>query len=95
MSTTPDDQRWTELVRVIENLSAQVHAFADAGGRESDRVTGLEGTTRQIQAAVPGLTHRQGSGAAPSGERYESNSLVGKNVVPEGHQSHELQRVEP
>lgn len=69
---------------MIDNLSAQVHALADAGGRESERVTGLEGPRRQIQEAVTGLAQRQGSGAPPGGERRESGAFVGKNVVLEG-----------
>lgn len=71
-------------MRVIENLSAQAHALADASGRESERVTGLEGITRQIEEALAGLAQRQGSGAAPGGERHKSHSLVGKSMVPEG-----------
>lgn len=83
--TAPDEQRGLELAGVIENLSSQVHALADAGGRESERAAVLASTTRQIQAAVAGSAPRQGTGAAQGGERHESNPLFGKtNVAPEG-----------
>lgn len=82
--TAPDDQRWLELARVIEDLSRQVHALADTRGRSSMRVGGLEKTTCKIQEAVAGLAQWQGTGANHCGEREESNPLVGKHVVPEG-----------
>lgn len=85
MATTAgaaDDERWQQLARVIENLSGQVHQLADAGGRESERVTTLEQTARQIQETVAGFAQRQGTGAGPGGDRLESNSLVGKMLSP-------------
>lgn len=86
MSTTPtlDGQKWRELARVIEVLSAQVQSLTDTGNRETERVTGLEQVTRQVQEAFANLAHRQGTGAQNGGERHEYNALVGKIVVPEG-----------
>lgn len=78
-----DEARWLELARVIESRSVQVESLAHTGGCESERVTWLENTTRQIQTTVAGLAQRHKSGAGPGGERHESNSLVGKKVVPE------------
>lgn len=48
----PDDRRWIELARVIDNLIGQVQALVDTGGHEAERMTGLEQATRQIQGAV-------------------------------------------
>lgn len=73
-----------QLAGVIENLTGQVHGFAEAGGHESERVIGLEHAARQIQETAAGLAQRQGTWAGARGERYESNSLLGKNVFPEG-----------
>lgn len=81
---TPDEQRWRELARVIENLTGQAQALADTGGRESERVTSLEQATHQVQEAVASLAQRQGAGACGANRRYEPNSLVGQNVVPDG-----------
>lgn len=84
MSTMPTngDQRWRELVRVIGTLSAQVQHLTETGGHEMRHQ--LEQATRHIQEAVANLAQRQGTGALGGSERYESSSVVGKNVVPEG-----------
>lgn len=80
----PNEGRWIELARGIENLTGQVRALADAGDREPERVSGLEQTSRQLQEAVSVMAQRQGIGASGAGERIDTNALVGKNVVPEG-----------
>lgn len=57
MSTNvPDDPKCLALARIIENLSGQVQALVDAGGREPER--------------------------AP--DHLGCNSIVGKNMVPDG-----------
>lgn len=62
----------------------QVQAFADAGSRESERVGGLEQTTRSTQEAAHNLAHRQGAGATSPADHNGSESLVGNSMVPEG-----------
>lgn len=87
MSTTTgtlDEQPWRELARVIETLSGQVQALVNMGGGEADRATSLDQATRQVQETVANFAQRQGAGAGGARERQESNSLVGKNVVPKG-----------
>lgn len=69
-----------ELGQFIQNLNAQAQALASAGGRESERVGGLEQTARLC--VVQGLTQWQGAGRDTA--EMASNSLAGKNVVPEG-----------
>lgn len=86
MSTTPptqDQQRWQDLARGIETLNGQVQALSETVRRDTRRVSNLEQSTRQIQKAVTNLVQRQGIGAS-NGDRYESNSAVGKKIVPEG-----------
>lgn len=55
---------------------------ADTGGREFERITGLE-ATHQIQDAVANFPQMQGTGASGADERHESKALVGKTAVPE------------
>lgn len=50
--------------------------------RKPERVTSPEFGT--IQEAAPSLAQRQGAGAGNASERQESNSVVGRHVVPEG-----------
>lgn len=47
-SNAPDDKRWLAVPRVVDNLIGQSQPLADAGDRESERVTGLEKTARLI-----------------------------------------------
>lgn len=77
----PDEGRWLELAQVIEHFTGQVRALADL---ESERALGFEQTSGHLQEAVWAMEHRQGTGANGAGERMESNSLVGKNAIPEG-----------
>lgn len=59
---TTDEQRWIEMARIVENVGGQVQALADAGGREAQRVGGLEQSTRSLQETFQGLYNRQGAG---------------------------------
>lgn len=38
----PKDRCWLELALVIQEISAQVHTLTDSGGRQDDRVNGME-----------------------------------------------------
>lgn len=80
----PDEQRWRKLERIIESLSAQIQVHDDAGGFESERVGGLERTTRSIREAAQNLARRQEAGAMSPNDHLGSDSLAGKLVVPEG-----------
>lgn len=82
-SNVPDEKQRLELARIIENLSGQVHAFADVGGREAERVGSLEQVARSIQEDVQDLSLRQGTGGTPPAGHMGSNSFVGAGVVPE------------
>lgn len=73
----PEEEMSQQLARVIDNQLGQVHALAEAGCLESERVTGLEQHARQIQDTAAGLAQRQGRGASTGGDRYESNWSVG------------------
>lgn len=79
----PNDRRWLELARVIENLAGQVQALADAESPASERVTVFEQTAHQIQDVVAGLAQGQGPGAGSAGECWGSTLFIGKNMVPE------------
>lgn len=84
MSTNvPDGQQRFELPRIADNLGGQVEAFADAGGREPERVGELEQTTRSIQEAVENLAQRQGAGAGSPRGHFAYNAIVNNNVMPE------------
>lgn len=80
----PEDRRWLELACTIEGLSGRVQASVDPGGRESERVCGLEPTTRSMQEAVQNLAQRQGAGASSPTDFFGFNSFVDKNVEPDG-----------
>lgn len=54
------------------------------GGHESELASGPEHTPRQPHQTVAAMAERQGTGASNAGERLESNSLVRRNVAPEG-----------
>lgn len=79
----PDDQRWINLARIIESLSGQVRALADAGGREAERACGLEQAACRVQETVAYLAQRQGTRAGSTGDRHESNPDVRDNLTPE------------
>lgn len=76
--------RWVELARVIEKVSLQVHILTESGGRHDERVSGLERATQSAQLLVQSPPEQQGIAASALGDRVESTTSVGNNVVPEG-----------
>lgn len=83
-ANTADDERWVDMARIVESLGSQVQALADAGGREAEHVGGLGQATRSLQEALQSLSPPPGArGRAPQ-DQPGSNSLVGKNMVPDG-----------
>lgn len=61
-----------------------MHAWADAGGCESERVGRPEQTTRQIQEAVMAWLNGRGLGAVAQ-VRERTSTHVWENEVSEGH----------
>lgn len=52
ITDTMDDQCWLEVAPIIEGLSGQARALADAGCGEAELVSGLERASRQLQETV-------------------------------------------
>lgn len=84
---TPDHQR---LARIVESLSGQVQAPADAGGRDAEGVGVLEQTARSIQEPIRNLAQRQAAGAGAPKDQLGSNSLTNKAGFKPWSQRHKL-----
>lgn len=82
-TTTTGDQRWMELARIIESLSGQVLALDEAGGRESERVGGIEQAIRLIQKAIQNMAQWQGREPRRRQNITGPTHLSENNIVPE------------
>lgn len=94
--TTARDQGWVEMARIVENLGGEVQTLVETGGREAERLGGLEEATRALQEAVHSMSPQHGTRVEEHRQTTRNPTYSSETTShPWPHQQNRLQTVEP